>query len=217
LDGVHGGGAQHAAPEGWGKAFAIDSAATPANLAAMPSRIWKVRYLRLVRKVHRLMRHRRLRRFEWWRGLRARLLDRTLWQPCRDTVAGGLSIGLFFAMMPMPLQTVAAAALAVRWRVNIPFAVASCFVSNPLTEVFIRASQIRFGRWLREHLDVTIPPIGQFRLPLWAADFIIGFLLAGILLAFVAYPVVYLFSAITPDTLPIRPPKLRRKPRKSES
>lgn len=184
----------------------------------MPSRIWKVRYLRLVRKVHRLMRHRRLRRFEWWKRIRGRLLDRAMWHPCRDTVAGGLSIGLFFAMMPMPLQTVAAAAVAVRWRVNIPFAVAACFVSNPLTEPFIRVSQIRFGAWLRENLDVTIPRIGQFSLPQWGADFIIGFLLAGIFLVFLAYPVVHLFSALLPDTLPIRPPRLKkRKPRSSEN
>lgn len=181
----------------------------------MPSRIWKVRYLRLVRKVHRLMRHPRLRRFEWGRALRARLLDRALWQPCRDSVAGGLSIGLFFAMMPMPLQTIAAAAVAIRWRVNIPFAVAACFVSNPLTEPFIRLTQFRTGRWLRENLDVTIPRFGDLSLPHGVSDFIIGFLLAGILLAFLAYPLVHLFSAILPHHLPIRPAALRRKHRSS--
>ncbi len=181
----------------------------------MPSRIWKVRYLRLVRKVHRLMRHPRLRRFEWWKGIRTRLLNRALWQPCRDTVAGGISIGLFFAMMPMPMQTIAAAAIAVRSRVNVPFAVAACFVSNPLTEPFIRVSQFRMGSWLRENLDVTIPRVGQLSLPQGVADFIIGFLLAGIFLAFLAYPLVHLFSAILPETLPIRPPALKRKRRSS--
>ncbi len=181
----------------------------------MPSRIWKVRYLRLVRRVHRLIRHRRLRRFKWWQPVRARLTDRSLWHPCRDTVAGGLSIGFFFAMMPMPMQTVAAAAVAVRFRVNVPFAVAACFVSNPLTEPFIRISQVRIGAWLRENLEVTIPRIGQFTLPQWGADFIIGFLLAGIFLAFIAYPLVHAFSALLPDTLPIRPPKLKRKSRSS--
>lgn len=177
----------------------------------MPPRIWKVRYLRLVRKVHRLIRHRRLRRFEWWNGIRNRLLDRSLWQPCRDTVAGGMAIGFFFAMMPMPMQTLAAAAVAVRSRVNVPFAVAACFVSNPLTEPFIRISQFRFGGWLRENLDVTVPRVGQISLPQGVADFIIGFLLAGILLAFIAYPLVHAFSAILPETLPIRPPALRKK------
>lgn len=181
----------------------------------MPSRIWKVRYLRLVRKVHRLIRHRRLRRFEWWGKIRARLLDRSLWHPCRDTVAGGLSVGLFFAMMPMPMQTVAAALVAVRSRLNIPFAVAACFVSNPFSEPFIRVWQFRFGRWLRESLDLTIPRFGQLSLPQGVSDFIIGFLLAGILLAFAAYPLVHLFSALLPETLPIRPPKLRKKRRRS--
>ena len=44
-------------------------------------------------------------------------------------VAGGLSIGVFFAMMPLPLQTIFAALVAVRLRVNIPFASASFLIS----------------------------------------------------------------------------------------
>lgn len=177
----------------------------------MASRMWKVRYLRLVRRVHRLMRHPRLRRFEWWRGIRPRLLDRDLWQPSRDHVAGGLSVGFFFAMMPMPLQTVAAAAMAVRFRVNIPFAVAGCFVSNPLSEPFIRLYQLRLGRWLREHAEFTTPKIGPLALHHGVSDFIIGFLLAGIFLAFIAYPLVHLFGALLPETLPIHAPRLKRK------
>ncbi|BCX47166.1 hypothetical protein HAHE_10740 [Haloferula helveola] len=159
------------------------------------------------------MRHRRLRNWQWWQAIRARLLDRRLWQPCRDTVAGGISVGLFFAMMPMPMQTLASAAIATRARVNIPFAVASCFVSNPLTEPFIRVAQYRMGGWLRENLGVTIPRIGN--LPQGVADFIIGFLLMGIFLAFVAYPLVHLFSALLPNHLPIRPAVMKPKARSS--
>lgn len=183
----------------------------------MPSRIWKVRYLRLVRKVHRLMRHRRLRRWEWWKPIRTQLLDRRLWQPTRDTVAGGMSIGLFFAMMPMPFQTIATAAIATRTKVNIPFAIASCFVSNPLTEPFIRVGQLRLGSWLRENLEVTTPRIGQLSLPEPVSDFIIGFLLMGIAAAFVAYPLIHLFSALLPEHLPTKAPKLKRKARGSSA
>lgn len=152
-----------------------------------------------------------------------RLLDRRLWQPCRDSVASAISIGCFFAMMPMPGQTLVAAALAARSRANIPFAVLSCFISNPLTEPFIRITQHRFGLWLRDTLGVPMPKLGQVYVPfgeatahLDVAAFILGFLTAGVLLALVAYPLVHLFSAILPDHLPIKPPRLRRRSRNSE-
>jgi uncharacterized protein (DUF2062 family) len=177
----------------------------------MRSRVWKVRYLRLVRRVHRLMRHPRLRKFGWWQPIRARLVNRHLWHPTRDTVAGALSVGLFFSMMPMPFQTLAAAAIAVRARVNIPFAVAACFVSNPLSEPFIRLSQWRLGGWLRENLGLTVPQLGQISLPEKVADFIMGFLMAGVGLALLVYPLVHLFSALLPETLPIQPPKFRKR------
>lgn len=151
-----------------------------------------------------MLRHRRLRHREWWKPILRQLLDRRLWHPCRDTVAGGISIGLFFSMMPMPFQSLAAAAIATRAKVNIPFTVAACFVTNPLTEIPIRAAQLGFGRWLRENLGLTVPRIADSNLPPDFSNFIIGFLMMGVLLALAAYPVVHLFSALLPDHLPIR-------------
>ena len=200
--------------------IAVASRGTRAQFPGVPSRIWKVRYLRLVRRVHRLMRHRRIRRWKFLESLRASLLDRNLWQPCRDNVASGISIGLFFAMMPMPGQTIAAALIAVRSRANIPFTVIACFVSNPLTEPFIRLAQFRFGRWLNDVVGLPIPNWGSVSpkikgevIRLDVAEFIAGFLFMGIGLALISYPLVHLFSAIMPHHLPIQPPKLLRKKR----
>lgn len=192
----------------------------------MVARVWKVRYLRLVRRVHRLVRHRRLRRWKRWQPIRARLLDRNLWQPCRDNVASGISIGLFFSMMPMPGQTIAAAIVAVRGRANVPFAVLSCFVSNPLTEPFIRIYQLRFGGWLNDFVGIPMPALGTVNVRfgesvvhLNVAEFIAGFMVMGLLLALVSYPLVHLFSALMPHHLPIHPPrlKLRRPSGRKES
>ncbi|MEM1082995.1 MAG: DUF2062 domain-containing protein [Verrucomicrobiota bacterium] len=191
----------------------------------MPPRVLRARYLWLVRKAHRILRHRRLRRQEWWKPIRNSLLDRRLWHPCRDTVAGGISIGLFFAMMPMPFQTLAALAIAARAKVNIPFTVAACFVTNPLTEPFIRITQHRFGCWMRS-IGVPMPKLGVVDITwdgklvqLDVAAFIIGFLVIGVLLALVAYPLVHLFSALLPNHLPIRqvPLKPRRAARRQSS
>jgi len=170
----------------------------------------------LVRRVHRILRHRRLRHREWWKPVLRQLLDRRLWQPCRDTIAGGLSIGLFFAMMFMPGQTLAAALFAARARVNIPIAVGACFLTNPLTGPFIRLSQLRIGGWLHDTLGIPMPRLGvvdfhfgENYVQLDVSNFILGFLVSGILLGLAAYPLVHLFSALLPDHLPIRPPRLR--------
>lgn len=170
------------------------------------------------------MRHRWLRRWKFWEPIRIGLLDRNLWQPCRDNVASGISIGLFFAMMPMPGQTIAAALIAVRSRANIPFTVIACFVSNPLTEPIIRLYQFRFGHWLNETIGLPVPKLGSVwvkikgqMIELNVAEFIAGFLFMGLGLALVSYPLVHLFSALMPDHLPIHPPKLKLRKRKSGS
>ncbi|MFC7338409.1 DUF2062 domain-containing protein [Haloferula chungangensis] len=162
-----------------------------------------------MRKVHRLLRHRRLRHRGWWKPILHQLLDRRLWHPCRDTVAGGISIGLFFSMMPMPFQSLAAAAIATRAKVNIPFTIAACFVTNPLTEIPIRAAQLGFGAWLRETFGITVPRIADASLPEGFSNFIIGFLMMGVLLSLIAYPLVHLFSALLPHHLPIKRHRVR--------
>ena len=183
----------------------------------MPPSKWKIRYLRLVRKVQRIVRHRRLRHRSWWQPVRERLTDRRLWQPCRDSVAAGLSIGLFFAMMPLPGQSLFATVFAVRSRANIPFAVAGCFVTNPLTEPFFRPAQHQFGQWLRNQLGVPMPHLGEVDvtiagnlLHLNVSSFILGFLAMGTIAALLAYPLVHLFSHVLPHHLPVRKKSVRK-------
>lgn len=61
------------------------------------------------------------------------LHDGNLWHLHRRSARGAFAAGLFAALMPMPGQTVLAAALAIMFRVNIPIAVALCWVTNPFT------------------------------------------------------------------------------------
>lgn len=170
---------------------------------------WKLRYLRLVRKTHRLLRHKRLRKSPRWTAILRRLLDRRLWHPCRDTVAGGLAIGLFFSQMFIPGQTIAAALIAARAKVNIPFAVAACFITNPITTPIIRPAQMALGNWLRNTMGIPMPSLGELDfyfdnrlIQLNVSDFILGFVVCGIILALISYPLVHLFSALLPHHLP---------------
>jgi uncharacterized protein (DUF2062 family) len=168
-------------------------------------------YLKLVRHALRTLRHRRMRHRPWWRALTRPLFDRSLWIPCRDTVASGAAIGLFFSVMLIPFQTLPAALIAMRVRGNVPVAMAATWLSNPFTTPAILFGQFRLGQWMRDALGVPMPDfitVVQFHPPyvgtLNAASFILGMITSGVLLALCAYPLVHLFSAIMPHILPVR-------------
>lgn len=168
----------------------------------------KVRYLRLVRSAFRALRHRHLWHRPWWRTLVMPLFHRSLWIPCSTTVSTALSIGLFFSMLPIPFQMFPAALVAMRFRANIPFAMAACWITNPFTQVPIILSQFRLGHWLRDSLslpmpgflvrvDYTIPGVGSLN----AASFTLGFLASAVILAILAYPITQLVYSILPGSI----------------
>jgi len=176
-----------------------------------PRAFMKKRYLKLVRKAFKTLRHPRLRQQRWWQAISGPLFNRSLWMPCRDTVASGLAIGLFFSVMMIPFQTLPAAIFAMRLKANVPFAMAACWFSNPFTTPAILFAQFRLGEWMREHLRVPMPDFltaVHFQPPgvgsLNAASFILGMFTSGIVLALCAYPIVHLFSVIMPHYLPVR-------------
>jgi uncharacterized protein (DUF486 family)/uncharacterized protein (DUF2062 family) len=171
----------------------------------------KRHYLRLVRQALRSLRHPQLRDRPWWRAIMRPVTNRALWIPCRDTVAAGMAIGLFFSMMLMPFQMIPAALLAMRLKANVPFAIASCWVTNPVTTPPVLFGQYVLGKWLRDTLSVPMPPFlvkVQFDVPavgqLNAASFILGMIVSAVLLSLVAFPLVHLFSALMPQHLPVR-------------
>jgi len=142
------------------------------------------------------------------------LRQRNLWVPCRDSVASGLAIGLFFSMMFMPFQMLPAALIAMRVKANVPIAMAACWITNPITAAPALYGQFYLGQWLRDTLHVPMPEFMtkvQFDVPavglLNAGSFILGMISSGVILALLAYPLVHLFSAVLPHHLPVRKPK----------
>lgn len=61
------------------------------------------------------------------------LHDANIWHLNRRSVSGGVAVGLFFCYVPIPMQMVQAAIAAIVFRVNLPIAVSSVWVTNPLT------------------------------------------------------------------------------------
>lgn len=164
----------------------------------------KRRYIRLVRKMYRYLRHPGIRKRPWLNALTKPIFDKDLWTPCRYTVASGLSIGLFCGMLPIPFQTILAALASMRARVNIPVSMAACWVSNPLTQVPIWLAQERLGDWVREKTSLSVPKflnveVTVFETTLNLSSFTVGFLVMGTILSILAYPLVYGISMFLPN------------------
>jgi uncharacterized protein (DUF2062 family) len=113
--------------------------------------------------------------------------------------------------MLMPFQMIPAALIAMRFRANVPFAMAVCWITNPITTPPVLYGQFRLGQWLRESLLVPMPHFltkVQFDVPgvgpLNAASFILGMIVSGVAVSLCAFPLVHLFSAIMPHHLPVR-------------
>src|SRR5918992_6178192 len=75
------------------------------------------------------------------------LQHHNLWHLHRRSVAGGVAAGLFAGLIPgsNPVQFLAAALIAIGFKVNLPIAVAVTLYSNPLTIVPLYYCAFKLG------------------------------------------------------------------------
>lgn len=96
--------------------------------------------------------------------------DPNLFHMNRRSVSGAFAVGLFWAMIPIPLQMVAAAlsAIAIRAiRINLPISVALVWLTNPLTMPPIFYLNYVVGTWILG----TPSNAGEFQLSMeWIAQ-----------------------------------------------
>ncbi len=76
-----------------------------------------------------------------------------LWHLNRRAVAGGVAAGMFAGLIPgsNPVQFVAAALLAIGFKVNLPIAVAVTLYSNPLTILPLYYAAFKLGELVFWH------------------------------------------------------------------
>ncbi|WP_419629990.1 DUF2062 domain-containing protein, partial [Thiolapillus sp.] len=118
------------------------------------------------------------------------LADPNLWHLNRRSVSGAFAVGLFWAMIPMPLQMVAAAATAIPARVNLPVSVALVWLSNPLTMPPIFYFNYLVGTWLLPHqeplrdmemsLEWFTHSMGEIWQPLYVGSVVVGVVLGAL-------------------------------------
>ena len=84
----------------------------------------------------------------WLRWLGPSLLHPRLWHISRRGVSLGVAIGIFFAFLIPIAQIPLSAAVAVALRANVPTAVASTLVTNPITFPPVYFAAWKVGNWM---------------------------------------------------------------------
>ena len=132
----------------------------------------------------------KIRRNRNLRFLGELLGDPNLWHINRHSLAGAAFNGVFCALLPIPLQMVVAAVLAVRFKCNLPLSILLVWFTNPLTYVPVFYFTYRIGAWTLG-LDVAAPEQVDFAwllqqlVPLW-----VGSVLSGLVFGLIGYALV---------------------------
>jgi uncharacterized protein len=118
-----------------------------------------------------------------------------LWHMNRRSVAGAFAVGLFVAFLPIPLQMVLAAAIAIWVRVNLPISVLLVWVSNPLTMPPIFYTAYTIGRWILDvpprsfRVEITLEWFSSDLLTIWK-PLVTGSLVLAIVASISGYLVI---------------------------
>lgn len=123
------------------------------------------------------------------------LEDPNLFHLNRYSVPMSFLVGVFWAFMPVPLQMLFAAIVALWVRCNLPIALTLVWITNPLTLGPIYYSTYLLGTWLLEVPPMSFPDglsfdaIWQELGMIWK-PFVIGCLAAGSFLSLTSYALV---------------------------
>ena len=120
------------------------------------------------------------------------LHDPNLWHLNRHSVARAMGVGLFAALIPIPMQMLLAAALAIPVRGNLPIAVSLVWLTNPLTMPPVFFVTYMTGAWLMQIPPRSLPDELTFE---WITDqlatlwqpFLLGSVVCGVVLGVLAY------------------------------
>jgi uncharacterized protein (DUF2062 family) len=126
------------------------------------------------------------------RFLGALIHDPNLWHLNRHSVSRAMALGLFWAMIPMPMQMLVAAVVAIPARANMPISVGLVWLTNPVTMPAVFYCNYKVGAWLTSTPAMQMPEhmslgwIGHMLQTHWQPLYL-GSLVLGIVLAVIAY------------------------------
>ncbi|MBC9251356.1 ATP-binding protein [Pseudomonas alcaligenes] len=126
------------------------------------------------------------------------LHDPNLWHLNRHSVARAMAMGLFAAFVPLPMQMLIAASLAVVVRGNLPIAVGLVWLTNPITMPPVFYCTYKLGSWVLGTAPMALPEhltwewISGELASVWQ-PFLLGSLIAGVLCGALAYALTMLY------------------------
>ncbi len=126
----------------------------------------------------------------------------------RRSVSGGVALGLFFGLLPIPGQTALAIIGALLLRVNLPLAALSVWVSNPLTFLPLFYFAYRIGAILVGIPVEPVPPEGALA---WLTHEIRPLIYGSLLMATSAASIAYLTISTVWHVLTLRRYRSRHK------
>lgn len=128
------------------------------------------------------------RRHPRLRFLGTLLQNANIWHLNRGSVSGGVSVGLFTAWVPVPVQMVLAALAAILLRVNLPISVVLVWVTNPVTIPPLYYFAYKLGTWILRiptqpvHFELSLVWMKTQLLEIWE-PLLLGCLVLAILSA----------------------------------
>ncbi|PAU66413.1 ATP-binding protein [Pseudomonas sp. PIC25] len=118
--------------------------------------------------------------------------DPNLWHLNRHSVARAMAVGLFSAFVPIPMQMLLAASLAVPMRANLPISVGLVWLTNPITMPPVFFCTYKLGTWIlrtpSENMpaELTMAWISAKLASLWE-PLLVGSLATGLVFAVLGY------------------------------
>lgn len=157
---------------------------------------------------------RRLLQHRAFDSIRHKIHSETLWHLNRRSLAGGLAAGLFAAFMPLPMQMLLAASLAILLQSNVPIAIIATWVSNPLTYAPIFYGNYKIGMLVLQFFAPTDAYTLEQQQSIFEHIQDVGapFLMGSVLISCLAALLGYSFARLFWRFMTIR--KLRRRQKK---
>jgi uncharacterized protein (DUF2062 family) len=126
------------------------------------------------------------------------LHEPNLWHLNRRSVSRAMAMGLFAAFVPLPMQMLLAASLAILCRANLPISVGLVWLTNPFTMPPIFYCTYQLGSWLLHMPPIHLPD--ELSISWVSAElsthwqpFLLGSVVTGVIAAVLGYCLTNLY------------------------
>jgi len=94
-----------------------------------------------------------------------KLFTDVLWKIDKRSISGGLALGLFVAFTPtIPFQMILTVCGGLYLRVNLPIALAACWVTNPFTALPIYTAGWKLGKYVVENFTPVTEALEAYQI-----------------------------------------------------